>query len=159
MRSILFIIALVVLAPVLTPTLQAQEARPISDAEQFAVTSAVEDFLYGASVNDVQAHDAFWAPELTYTSSTGVRFGKAQLMDGMTDAQQVPSDEVPAWYTAEDIELKAFGPTIIINFTLVSTNVATGKRETFLNTGVMVERQGQWQAVNWNATRTAASTD
>lgn len=105
----------------------------------------------------MQAHDAFWAPELTYTSSSGLRFGKTQLMDGMTDAPMIPKDQVTAWYTAEDIELKAFGPSIIINFTLVSTDVATGKRETFLNTGVMVERQGQWQAVNWNATRSATT--
>ncbi|WP_258240925.1 nuclear transport factor 2 family protein [Pseudidiomarina homiensis] len=151
MRSIVLAVCLFIFAPLAS----AQEARPISDAEQFAVTSAVEDFLYGASVNDVQAHDVFWAPELTYTSSSGVRFGKSQLMEGMTDTTMIPEDEVTAWYTAEDIELKAFGPSIIINFTLVSTDVATGNRETFLNTGVMVERRGQWQAVNWNATRTA----
>ncbi|WP_417683599.1 nuclear transport factor 2 family protein [Pseudidiomarina aquimaris] len=149
MRLVLIILLLISSAG------HAQEARPLSDAEQFAVTSAVEDFLYGASVNDVQAHDKFWAPELTYTSSSGVRFGKAELMDGMSNAKMLPKSEVTAWYTAEDIELKAFGPSIIINFTLVSTDVASGARETFLNTGVMVERQGQWQAVNWNATRTA----
>lgn len=152
MRSLFLTFCLLLTAP-----LAAQEARPISDAEKFAVTSAVEDFLYGASINDVQAHAAFWAPELTYTSSSGVRFGKTQLMDGMTATTTTPEDEVSAWYTAEDIELKAFGPSIIINFTLVATDVATGKRETFLNTGVMVERQGQWQAVNWNATRSAAT--
>lgn len=157
MRSHFFAGLLLVL---MSTPLSAQDARPISDAEQFAVTSAVEDFLYGASVNDVQAHAKFWAPELTYTSSSGVRFGKAELMDGMRGAKMIPEDQVEAWYSAEDIELKAFGPSIIINFTLVSTDAESGARETFLNTGVLVERQGQWQAVNWNATHTAKpSTD
>lgn len=151
MRIILLVLMLITVSPLV----HAQEARPISDAEKFAVISAVEDFLYGASISDVQAHEKFWAPELTYTSSSGTRFGKAQLMSGMTGVEKVADAEVTSWYTAEAIELKSFGPSIIINFTLVATDTATGKRSTYLNTGVMVERDGQWQAVNWNATRTA----
>lgn len=148
-----------ILAAVLlfSATLTAQEAVPISAEQRERVIAAVEAFLYGASVNDVQAHDKFWAPELTYTSSSGTRFGKEQLMAGMTDAVRVADEQVSAWYTAEDIELKSFGDAVIVNFTLIATSTADASRETFLNTGVLVERRDGWQAVNWNATRTAAT--
>jgi hypothetical protein len=43
----------------------------------------------------------------------------------------------------------------VVNFTLVSNtdNNADYSRETFLNSGVFIQRDGRWQAVNWNATR------
>ncbi|MFC0445557.1 DUF4440 domain-containing protein [Pseudidiomarina halophila] len=137
----------------------AQEARPISAKEAQQVVAAIDAFLYGASINDVQAHDKFWAPELTYTSSRGTRYGKAELMQGLTEAQRLEEGEVTAWYTAEDVELKSFGEAIIVNFTLVSTQLADQTRETFLNTGVLVNRRDGWQAVNWNATRAAPAAE
>ena len=43
----------------------------------------LEAFLKGAAANDAAVHDAFWAEELVYTSSSGTRFGKAELMAGV----------------------------------------------------------------------------
>lgn len=154
MRTLLFTLLLL-----FSSSTVAQEARPISDNEAQQVVAAIDAFLYGASINDVQAHDKFWAPELTYTSSRGTRYGKGELMQGLIEAQRLEEGEVTAWYTAEDVELKSFGEAIIVNFTLVSTQVADQSRETFLNTGVLVNRRDGWQAVNWNATRAAPAED
>ncbi|MGQ4277206.1 DUF4440 domain-containing protein [Pseudidiomarina sp. E22-M8] len=154
MRTLLFTLLLV-----FSSSTVAQQARPISDTEAQQVVAAIDAFLYGASINDVQAHDKFWAPELTYTSSRGTRYGKSELMHSLVATEATAEGEVTAWYTAEDVELKSFGDAIIVNFTLVSTQVADQSRETFLNTGVLVNRRDGWQAVNWNATRSAPVVD
>jgi hypothetical protein len=116
-----------------------------------ATTKAVEAFLYGASINSPEAHDRFWAEELTYTSSSGNRFGKEQLMSGLENAKAKDPDEVKVWYGTEDIEVKQFSDTVVFNFTLTAEE--EGKvTKYYYNTGVLVERDGRWQAVNWNAT-------
>ncbi|WP_224798460.1 nuclear transport factor 2 family protein [Idiomarina abyssalis] len=116
-----------------------------------ATTKAVEAFLYGASINSPKAHDRFWAEELTYTSSSGNRFGKEHLMSGMKDAKAKDPEKVEVWYEAEDIEVKQFGDTVVFNFTLTAEE--EGKvTKYYYNTGVLIERDGRWQAVNWNAT-------
>ncbi len=115
-------------------------------------TKAVEAFLYGASIGAPKAHDRFWAEELTYTSSSGERFGKDHLMSGMKDAKAKNPDNVKVWYGAEDIEVKQFGDTVVFNFTLTAEE--EGKiTKYFYNTGVLIHRDGRWQAVNWNATK------
>lgn len=117
-----------------------------------ATTKAVNAFLHGASIGSPQAHDKFWAEELTYTSSSGDRFGKEQLMSSMKDAQPKDPDNVKVWYGAEDIEVKQFGDTVVFNFTLTAEE--EGKiTKYFHNTGVLIQRGGHWKAVNWNATK------
>ncbi|MFD2631552.1 nuclear transport factor 2 family protein [Idiomarina piscisalsi] len=117
-----------------------------------ATTKAVEAFLYGASIGSPKAHDRFWAEELTYTSSSGERFGKEQLMSGMKDAKPKDPDNVKVWYGAEDIEVKQFGDTVVFNFTLTAEE--EGKiTKYFYNTGILIQRDDRWQAVNWNATK------
>ncbi|WP_322406459.1 nuclear transport factor 2 family protein [Idiomarina sp. PL1-037] len=116
-----------------------------------ATTKAVKAFLYGASINSPKAHDRFWAEELTYTSSSGNRFGKEHLMSGMKEAKAKDPEEVKVWYGAEDIDVKQFGDTVVFNFTLTAEE--EGKvTKYYYNTGVLIERDGRWQAVNWNAT-------
>jgi len=116
-----------------------------------ATTKAVEGFLYGASINDPEVHDRFWAEELTYTSSSGNRFGKEHLMSGLESAEPKDPEEVKVWYGAEDIEVKQFGDTVVFNFTLTAEE--EGKvTQYYYNTGVLIKRDGRWQAVNWNAT-------
>jgi len=116
-----------------------------------ATTKTVEGFLYGASINDHKVHDNFWAEELTYTSSTGSRFGKEHLMSGVESSKTKDPEDVEVWYGAEDIEVKQFGDTVVFNFTLTAEE--EGKvTKYYYNTGVLIERNGRWQAVNWNAT-------
>ncbi|HET8816531.1 MAG TPA: nuclear transport factor 2 family protein [Pseudidiomarina sp.] len=119
-----------------------------------AIAKTIDHFLYGASVNDKTIHGDFWAEDLTYTSSSGIRFGREQLMSGMQDAVRIPDDDVESWYSAENLEVKWAGNAAIVNFTLVAT-AADGTRQEYLNSGVLVERGGRWQAMNWNATHKA----
>lgn len=123
-----------------------------------AVAAAIDHFLYGASVNDKVIHGNFWAEDLTYTSSSGNRFGRDQLMSGMQSAVRIPDDEVESWYSAENLEVKWAGSAAIINFTLVAT-AADGSRQEYLNSGVLVERDSYWQAMNWHATQKAQPTE
>ncbi|MGM0481993.1 MAG: nuclear transport factor 2 family protein [Pseudomonadota bacterium] len=113
---------------------------------------AVTEFLYGASINDPAAHDKFWADELTYTSSSGNRFGKDHLMSNLSDAEPKKPENIRVWYSAEDIEIKTFGEAVIFNFKLVAEK-KDKVTEYYYNTGVLIERDGRFQAVNWNATQ------
>ena len=118
------------------------------------VQQAIETFLYGASVNDSAAHRNFWSEQLTYTSSSGERFGWAELSSGLSDAKPLSEEDVSAWYTGEDFEFKRFGDAVLVNFTLVSTPVDNEQsQQRFYNTGVLIKEKGAWRAVNWNATK------
>lgn len=111
----------------------------------------IDTFLYGASINDPQAHAQFWADGLTYTSSRGTRYDKAKLMEGLQGIEANDPEQVNTWYGAENIEIKELGEAVIVNFTL--TSATDGKvTDRFYNTGVFVKRDGHWQAINWNAT-------
>lgn len=124
----------------------------VNDVEA-QITAALELFLHGASVNNANVHDQFWGEDLTYTSSRGQRYGKAQLMYGLQGQEPTPESEVTTWYSAEDIRIKEIGEAVILNFTLVATSPKQNpRRQTFFNTGIMVKRDGRWQAINWNAT-------
>jgi len=124
------------------------------------IRNTVDTFLYGASVNDSDAHRKFWAEDLTYTSSSGTRFGWPQMQKGLTDEPAVDESAVTAWYTGEDYEFKSLGDAVLVNFTLVLTPDAESESQAsitrYYNTGVLVKRDGRWQAINWNATTAAA---
>ena len=49
------------------------EPSPAPDAAD--LTKLLNEFLNGASHNDVTAHERFWADELIYTRSAGKRLG------------------------------------------------------------------------------------
>ena len=44
------------------------------------LTRLLNEFLAGAGRNDAAAHDRFWAEDLIYTRSAGVRINKEELM-------------------------------------------------------------------------------
>jgi hypothetical protein len=114
------------------------------------LTAMLHAFLAGASRNDAQAHDRFWSEKLVYTSSGGERFGKADIMDGMSQA----NDEVTTVYSAEDIRTQQFGDTAVVAFRLVARPVAGDEAPMgFFNTGTFVREQGLWKVVAWQATR------
>lgn len=112
----------------------------------------LEYFLDGASRNDIAAHDRFWADELIYTRSAGVRTDKAEILAGLK-AGPDPS-EPPVKYSAEDVRIRQYGDTAIVAFRLVG-EVAGEKPERleYLNTGTFLRRDGEWRAIAWQATR------
>lgn len=136
----------------LTPALSFAQAPAPAEAELEAL---LDEFLAGASTNDAAVHDRFWAEDLIYTRSAGVRIGKAELMKDVRSAPPPKPDDPKSVFTAEDVRVHQYGDTAVVAFRLVGTTTAEGKTEVahFLNTGTFVKRDGKWQAVAWQATR------
>lgn len=139
-------IPLWVLALTLSVPSFAQSSNP--DA---TLTAMLHHFLDGASRSDAAIHDSFWAEDLIYTSSSGRRFGKAELMAGL------PPEPIPPTtrYTAEEIQVRVFGGMAVVAFRMVATSSEPGipPTQNFLNSGTFIWRDGRWQVVNWHATR------
>lgn len=114
------------------------------------LTALLSEFLDGATRNDAAIHNKYWADELIYTSSGGTRFGKAELMQGVTSRGMLKADEIDTVYSSEDVRIMQYGDTAVVAFVLVGKSEKETKR--YLNSGTFVKRNGQWQAVNWQAT-------
>jgi ketosteroid isomerase-like protein len=125
------------------------------------LTKLLNDFLAGASRNDAQIHDAFWADDLIYTRSAGARVNKAEVMRNVRSAPAPKPDDPKTIYTAEDIRIQQYGTTAIVAFRLVSTTERDGTTQVAsnLNSGTFLKRNGKWQVVNWQSTRMPQSTD
>lgn len=127
-------------------------AAAAPDTEE--LTRLLNEFLAGASVNDLDAHDRFWAEDLIYTSSSGERFAKADIVKRNTvpdDAAE--ADEAELVYTAEDVRIQQYGDTAIVAFRLVATQAKPPQTLNYFNTGTFLRRDGLWQVVAWQATR------
>lgn len=114
------------------------------------LTALLSEFLDGATRNDAAIHNKYWADELIYTSSGGTRFGKAELMQGVTSRGMLKSEEIDTVYSSEDVRIMQYGDTAVVAFVLVGKSASETKR--YLNSGTFVRKNGQWQAVNWQAT-------
>jgi len=127
-------------------------AHEVKDAAE--LTRMLNEFLAGASRNDPAAHDRFWADDLIYTRSAGVRTNKAEIMKGLREAPPKKPDEPVVVYTAEDIRIQQYGDTAIAAFRLVATTTKGTSTEisNYLNTGTFLKRKGIWQAVAWQST-------
>lgn len=145
---------LLLLLPVLLFACTAPSQDRVPDAEE-ELTQLLRDFLRGASVNDAAMHDRFWAEDLIYTSSSGERRGKAQIMEGMESAEKTTLEEAPVVYAAEDIQVQQYDDMAVVAFRLVANSNGSGAGEAthYLNSGTFVHRDGQWKVVNWQATR------
>lgn len=135
-------------------TLHAQQEK--AQAEE-ALTQLLHEFMEGASENDPEMHDRFWAEDLIYTSSSGERFGKAEIMAGFNEEDNAEADtESPSVsFLAEDIQIQLYGDMAVVAFRLMGTTETDKGIQTdhYLNSGTFVKRDGQWKVVNWQATR------
>jgi len=128
-----------------------------SDVDDLA--AMLHEFLAGASVGDVSAHDKFWSDDLIYTSSSGTRTDKAQIMASMTPADEsdgTSDDAGPGTvYSAEDIQVDLYGSTAIVAFKLVGTPQGDSADAIayYFNTGTFLKREGVWKVVAWQATK------
>ncbi|HEY0924926.1 nuclear transport factor 2 family protein [Rheinheimera pacifica] len=114
------------------------------------LTALLSEFLDGATRNDASIHNKYWADELIYTSSSGTRFGKAELMQGVTSRGMLKPEEIDTVYSSEDVRIMQYGDTAVVAFVLVGRSGVDTKR--YLNSGTFVRKNGQWQAINWQAT-------
>jgi len=115
-----------------------------SEAE---LETLLRDFLAG--VDERAVHERFWADDLVYTSSSGSRFGKQQILDGMDEADATEPSPV---YTGEDVDIRVYGDMAVVAFRLVATD-EDGTARQYFNTGTFAYRDGRWQAVAWQATK------
>ena len=126
-----------------------------SDVDE--ITALLQDFL--ANSHKEAAHERFWAEDLVYSSSAGLRFGKAEIMAGFesTDGEAVEEEEEPeATYSGEDVEVRLYGDTAVVAFKLVGrpTDTAFGAEVLYyFNTGTLLKRDGLWRVVAWQATK------
>ena len=114
------------------------------------LTALLSEFLDGATRNDAAIHNKYWADELIYTSSGGTRFGKTELMQGVTSRGMLKADEIDTVYSSEDVRIMQYSDTAVVAFVLVGKSANETKH--YLNSGTFVRKNGQWQAVNWQAT-------
>ena len=143
-----FLCLLVVVASAAAAAAQSAPDGPV-------LTKMLNEFLDGASKNDPAAHDKFWADDLIYTRSAGVRTTKAEIMKGLREPRPIRPDEPVPAYSAEDVQIHQYGDTAIVAFRLViKTTDREGQTKTSsnLNTGVFLKRKGVWQVVAWQST-------
>ena len=132
-------------------TLLCGPAHAADDAAQ--LTLLLNEFLAGASVNDVAVHERFWAEDLVYTSSGGERYGKQEILDGLR-AEDAEAAEPAVVYSAEDIRIRLYDDMAVVAFRLLGT--AQGEPAEvaqYLNTGTFQKHEGEWRAVAWQATK------
>ncbi len=122
------------------------------------LTKLLNEFLAGASRNDVAVHDRFWAEDVIYTGSGGRRRGKADIMRDVRSAPAPKPGDPTTIYTAADIRIQQYGDVAVVAFRLVATTTKDAKSEVmnYLNSGTFVKRDGKWQVVNWQSTRVPA---
>jgi len=126
-----------------------------NEKDKDILTSLLNEFL---SKQSYDHHHDFWADDLVYTSSAGLRFDKKFIMDGMVKndtKNKKSSEDADTTYSAEEIDIRLYGNTAIVAFKLVSTenNDETKKYQYYFNTGPFLKRNNQWQAVAWQATK------
>ncbi len=121
------------------------------------LTTTLHEFLAG--VSSAEVHDRFWAEDLIYTSSSGTRTNKAEIMQGFVASDDNEADDAGPVYTAEDIQVQVYGTTAVVAFRLVATPAsemdASGKDavvQHYFNTGTFVKRDSRWKVVAWQAT-------
>jgi ketosteroid isomerase-like protein len=144
----IFLWAVLALGPALAT---AQSPAP----DEAALKALLVEFLDGAGRSDAAVHDRFWAEDLVYTRSAGVRLGKAELMQGLRDAPAPKAGDPVSVFSAEDVRVQQYGDAAVVAFRLVGTTTHGGSTEIthYLNTGTFVKRDGRWQAVAWQSTR------
>jgi hypothetical protein len=131
----------------------AAQAQTAPDAPE--LTRMLNEFLAGAGKNDAAVHDRFWADDLIYTRSAGVRIDKAELMKGVRSAPAAKPGDPVSVYTAEEIKIQQYGNAAVVAFRLVSTTTRSDGSKSVgnnLNTGTFIKRGGKWQVVAWQST-------
>jgi ketosteroid isomerase-like protein len=128
-------------------------AQTAPDAAE--LTKLLNEFLAGASRNDVAVHDRFWAEDVIYTGSGGRRRGKAEIMRDVRSAPAPKPGDPTTVYTAADVRIQQYGDIAVVAFRLVATTTKDAKSEVmnYLNSGTFIKREGKWQVVNWQSTR------
>jgi hypothetical protein len=121
------------------------------------LTAMLQDFL--ANAEKREAHERFWADDLVYSSSSGLRFGKADIMQGFDGADDEASSEPPATvYSGEEIDVRLYDDAAVVAFKLVGKPSNGSETLYYFNTGTFLKRDGVWKVVAWQATKIPAES-
>ena len=127
-------------------------ARAGEDTAELA--ALLGDFLARADERD--AHERFWSPDLVYTSSSGTRFGKGDILAGFDAAQTGDGDEAEVRYSGEDVDIRLYDDVAVVAFRLVGTPADGSPASSYFNTGTFLKRDGEWRVIAWQATKIPA---
>ena len=120
--------------------------------ERETLTELLNEFLEGASYNDADTHDRFWAEDLIYTGSNGNRIGKSDIMAGVNQNPD-RSEEPETHYSADEVQIMLFDDVAVVAFKLVADFTESNEPTLyFYNTGTFLKQDGLWKAVAWQAT-------
>lgn len=125
-------------------------ALPALADDKQALQQLLDQFLAGAHLK--AQHQRFWTDDLVYTSSSGSRFGKAEILAGFTD--DAPAEAPSSVYHGEDVDIRLLGDVAVVAFTLVG--VTGDQVQRYFNTGTFIKRNNEWRALAWQATKVPA---
>ena len=135
---------------------ESQTNSTSAETAKIELEQLLDNFLLGASENSAEVHERFWAKDLIYTSSAGERFGKNNIMAGFgSENVENSSDEPVPQYGYEDLQINVYDDAAVVAFQLVGTLETADSVEVtrYYNTGTFMNRDNQWRAVAWQATR------
>jgi len=143
----------VIAATLLLCSLTAAAAPPPSTTAA-ELTTLLKQFLEAAGRSDRAMFVRFFADDVIYTRGSGVVVTKPQILANI----DTRAAEGQSTYTAEDITVHEYGDTAVVAFRLEGRTEHADKSVEaahFRNTGTFMRRNGQWQAIAWQATRIA----
>jgi uncharacterized protein DUF4440 len=86
------------------------------------------------------------------TRSAGVTVDKAEIMKNIDRREDAGGKNT---FSAGNVTIHDYGTAAVVNFRLNPRTEKDGKSETsyYRNTATFLKRNGQWQAVAWQATK------
>jgi len=129
-------------------------AAPPQPTTAQQLTTLLNQFLEGAGRGDRAVFVKFFADDVIYTRGTGIVVTKTQILENI----DTRAAEGNSTYSAEDITVHEYGDTAVVAFRLEGRTEHADKTVEaahFRNTGTFLRRNGQWQAIAWQATKIA----
>ena len=122
--------------------------QPADDSKE--LIAVIQKFLTDVPANKRETYDGFFADDVIYTRNSGQVVTKKDILAGTGNPS---AERAHATFSGEDFTIHRYGDMAVVNFKLImhpgGPNAAT---RSFRNTGTFMKRNGQWQAVAWQAT-------
>jgi ketosteroid isomerase-like protein len=127
-------------------------AASANDAdEQKQLIALVQDFLANVPAGKRETFDRFYADDVIYTRASGQLITKQDILAHTKDSSVVNSK---ISYSGDEFNVHLYGNIAVVNFRMTMHDASGDKAvtKTFRNTGTFMNRNGQWQAIAWQAT-------
>jgi hypothetical protein len=126
-------------------------------SDETLLKEMLQEFL--ANADKAPAHEKFWAEDLVYSSSSGLRFGKADIMQGFDDVDAAEAGPPAVVYSGEEVDVRLYDDMAVVAFRLIGTPADGSERLHYYNTGTFLKRDGVWKVVAWQATKIPPASD